>query len=425
MNTKINSLIDDRSNETTALLSKLISFRSTVGNEREIQDYLAEYTSGLGFEPKLVPMHPGIESDEDYTTVPGHTGYDGRCNLVFAVPGMGEGKSVILNAHVDVVPGPDEIFVPRVENSVIWGRGAIDDKCQVVTILLALAALKDAGIKLCGDVTAQFVIEEEVGGNGALSVIMDGMRADGVVVMEPTGLQAYPANRGAVWFKLAIEGKSTHMGRWREGVNAVEKMMEVIRILQEYERKLVAESEGDPLFPDTAANVKVNIGTIQADGWPSMVCGQCTIEGGIGFLPNKRLSDIRNEVRHAIEANADDWTREHYTLEFNRLHNEAYCTPPEHPLMQTIHESVTSLGGPSEIKGWSASCDARLFRHRGNMPTVVFGAGHFPYAHSLEEQVSIDEINTAAKILADFLIRWCGHSNTETQRITENTEEKL
>lgn len=408
MNTDISALIDGRSDTTIRLLSDLIGFRSTVGNEREIQDYLGTYTSNLGFKPKLVPMHPGIESDEDYTTVVGHTGYDGRCNLVFTVPGTSGGKSIILNAHTDVIPGPDEMFVPRVENGVIWGRGAIDDKCQVVTILLALAALKDAGVKLRGDVTAQFVIEEEVGGNGALSVIMDGIRADGVVVLESTGLRAYPANRGAVWYKLAVEGKSTHMGRWRDGVNAIEEMMGVIPILQEYERRLVAESEGDPLFPDTAANVKVNIGTIQGDGWPSMVSGHCVIEGGIGFLPNKRLADIRNEVRQAIETNAGDWVREHYTLEFNRLHNEAYRMPPEHPLMQTLYESVTSLGGPSEIMGMTASCDARLFWHRGKMPTVVFGAGHFPYAHSLEEQVSIGEINTAAKMLADFLIRWCG-----------------
>ena len=408
MNSEVFSLIDSRSDATIGLLSKLISFRSTVGSEREIQEYLARQAGGLGFEARLVPIHPNIEADEDYTTVPGHKGYEGRANLVITVPGTGGGRSVILNAHVDVVPGPDELFAPRVENGVIHGRGAVDAKGHVVTILLALAALKDAGVKLRGDVTAQFVIEEEAGGNGALSVILDGMRADGALVMESTDLNVHPANRGAVWFKLTIEGKSTHMGRWRDGVSAVDEMMDVIRILKGYEQRLVAESGGDPLFPDPAANVKVNVGTIQGGDWPSMVPGSCAIEGGVGFLPNKRLADIRGELRQAIEAQASEWTRAHYALEFDRLHNEAYRMPPDHPLAQTLHVSATSFGAASEITGMTASCDARLFWHRGKMPTVVFGPGKFPYAHSLEEQISIQELNLGAKILADFLMRWCG-----------------
>ena len=411
MNSDVLPLVSNNYSIPIELLSSLISFCSTVGNEKDIQGYLAEYVGKLGFKPKLAPIHPGIESDRDYTLVPNHKGYEGRANLVFTVPGAGGGRSVILNTHVDVVPGPDELFTPQVENGVIRGRGAVDAKAQVVTILAALSALKDAGVKLRGDVIVQFVIEEEVGGNGALSVILDGMRADGVVVMESSDFNIYPANRGAVWFKLAIEGKSTHMGRWRDGVNAVEEMMDVIRILKDYEQKLVAESGGDPLFPDPAANIKVNVGTIQGGDWPSMVPGHCVVEGGVGFLPNKRLADIQNEVRRAIDTQASAWTREHYNLEFSRLHNEAYRMPPDHALAQTLHASAIAQGSTSEISGMTASCDARLFWHRGEMPTVVFGPGKFPYAHSLEEQISVQDIVFGAKILADFLVSWCGSQN--------------
>ena len=411
MNSDVLPLVSNNYSIPIELLSSLISFRSTVGNEKDIQGYLAEYVGKLGFKPKLAPIHPGIESDRDYTLVPDHKGYEGRANLVFTVPGAGGARSVILNTHVDVVPGPDELFTPQVENGVIRGRGAVDAKAQVVTILAALSALKDAGVKLRGDVIVQFVIEEEVGGNGALSVILDGMRADGVVVMESSDFNIYPANRGAVWFKLAIEGKSTHMGRWRDGVNAVEEMMDVIRILKDYEQKLVAESGGDPLFPDPAANIKVNVGTIQGGDWPSMVPGHCVVEGGVGFLPNKRLADIQNEVRRAIDTQASAWTREHYNLEFSRLHNEAYRMPPDHALAQTLHASAIAQGATSEISGMTASCDARLFWHRGEMPTVVFGPGKFPYAHSLEEQISVQDIVFGAKILADFLVSWCGSQN--------------
>ena len=64
MNSEVFSLIDSRSDATIGLLSKLISFRSTAGSEREIQEYLARQAGGLGFEARLVPIHPNIEADE-------------------------------------------------------------------------------------------------------------------------------------------------------------------------------------------------------------------------------------------------------------------------------------------------------------------------------------------------------------------------
>jgi len=405
MNSDIASLIADWSEETADLLATLIAFQSTVGNEQPVQEYLARYAGKLGLDPRLVPIHPNIESDEDYTLVPGHKGYEGRTNVVITIPGTGGGKSIIVNSHVDVVPAPKALFERRIANGIVHGRGACDAKGNVVTILLALRALKEAGIRLRGDVIASFVIEEEAGGNGALSFIMDGHRADGVIVLESTDCNVAPANRGAVWFDLGIEGKSTHMGRWREGVNAIEEMMEVIRILKDYEHHLVAESVGDPLFPDPAASVKVNIGMIEGGDWPSMVAGHCRIEGGIGFLPNKRLSDIRTEVREAIEHNAGEWAKKHYELAFKRLHNEAYGIPPDHPLAVTLRKAAQS-----EIFGMTASCDARLFWHRGGMPTVVFGPGKFPYAHANDEQISVRDIDLSARILAEFLEQWCGRA---------------
>lgn len=411
MDSDIASLIAGRSDAAVDLLSKLIAFRSTAGNEREIQEFLAARVRQSGFDPRLISIHPNIEEDEDYTLVPDHKGYDGRSNLVFTVPGSGGGKSVILCTHVDVVPGPDEIFEPKVEGGVVKGRGACDAKGHVVTILLALTALRDAGIKLQGDVQVQFVIEEEPGGNGALSAVLDCPRADGVVVVEATDLQVFPANRGALWFKLAIEGKTTHMGRWRDGVSSIDKMTDAIAVLKEYERKLVEESRGDPLFPDVEGCVKVNIGMIQGGDWPSMVPGHCCIEGGVGFLPNKCLADIRDELRREIETRTDEWTREHYEIEYTRLHNEAYRMSPDHPLAVTLYESAVSAGVPSEITGWTASCDARLYWHRGGMPTAVFGPGSVSHAHALDEQMSIQDMQTGARILCEFLIRWCGAEN--------------
>lgn len=408
MRSDVPSLIAGATDEAADLLCSLIEFRSVAGDEAEVQKYLAGRLRGLGFDAHLVPIHAGIEADADYTPVPGHKGYEGRANVVAVIPGSGGGRSIILNSHTDVVPGTDDLFAPRVEDGVIYGRGACDAKGQCVTIIMALNALKAAGVRLKGDVTAQFVVEEEAGGNGALSVIMDGYRADGAVILEGTGLRIAPSNRGAVWFKLEVEGKATHMGRWREGMNAIDETTAILDIMREYEKELVAGSHGDPLFPDPAGTVKVNLGTIHGGEWPSMVAPKCMVEGGIGFLPNKRLAEVRAEVRAAIEARASEWSKEHYKLTFDRLHNEAYRTDPEHPMVKALHASAEKVLGPTEVFGMTASCDARLFYHRGGMPTIVFGPSDISFAHAAHEQIRMADMVAAAQVLADFVMEWCG-----------------
>jgi acetylornithine deacetylase len=78
----------------------------------------------------------------------------------------------------------------------VFGRGACDDKGQIAVLYLVLNALQSLGVELGGDLLSEIVIEEEAGGNGSLSLIRQGYRADGAVILEPTELRIHPANRG-------------------------------------------------------------------------------------------------------------------------------------------------------------------------------------------------------------------------------------
>ena len=390
------------------LLFELIRHHSLVHSEQEIQSFLFDYLHVLGLAPEYAPIDEDIVDDPDYTNVPGHKSYEGRSNIVAVVRGSGGGRSVILNSHSDVVPGPEDLFHPRRNGNLVYGRGACDAKGQIVTVLLALRALRELDVRLRGDVILQIVIEEEPGGNGSLSLIRQGYRADVAMVFEPTALHVCPANRGAVWYKLRVEGKPVHMAKYWDGVNAVAKMMDLIQILRRYETKLREQSRGQPLFPDEPSPVTVNIGLIHGGEWPATVAGECVIEGGVAFLPNKRLKQIEGEVRVAIEQGADEWSRSHYSLDFSRLHNDAYEMRIDHPSVRSLCRAADSIRGPQEPIGLVASSDARLFYHRGEMPTLVFGPGDLSHAHSAEEQIDLDDIANAAQILALFLMDWCG-----------------
>lgn len=405
---KLTQYLASRKEHAAGLLQELIAIKSTARCEHDVQDFLFKYLQKQGFTPEFEPVNEDIVNDPAYTQVPGHTDYHGRDNILVNISGSGGGRSAIIDSHSDVVPAPDEMFTPKYENGIVYGRGACDAKGQVLTVLLAIEALKALGIELKGDLQAQLVIEEEAGGNGALSVIRHGNKADVAVVLEPTSLKVHPANRGAVWYKLAVNGKSAHMGKYWEGVSAIKEMMGVIEILKEYEIFLRNESKGNPLFPFEPSPVNVNIGQIQGGDWPATVPEQCWIEGGIAFLPNRLISEIYKEVTDLIESKANDWVKSHYKFEFSRLHNEAFETDVNHPAVKSFCEIAGSVLGPEPPLGWIASCDGRLFYHSGKMPTIVFGAGDLAYAHSLKEQVIMDDVLRAAEVLALFLVDWCG-----------------
>ena len=391
------------------LLSQLIRYHSLVSNEEEIQSFIYDYLCVLGsLHPQFASIDEDIVDDPDYTNVPGHKTYEGRNNVVVRVPGLGGGRSVLLNSHSDIVPGPEGVFSPRREGDLVFGRGACDAKGHIVTMLLMLRALQELEIRLRGDLLLQMVIEEEVGGNGSLSLIRQGHLADAAVVLEPSNLQVCPANRGAVWYKLAVTGKSVHMAKHQEGVNAVYEIMDMLHILRDYEARLREESRGQPLFPDDPSPVVVNLGSIKGGEWPATVAGECVVEGGVAFLPNKRLAEIRDELRQAIEQNVSGWARDNYSLDFSRLHNDAFATPVDHPLTRTLCRAADQVREPEPPTGFIASCDARLFYHRAGIPTIVFGAGDLAHAHSAEEQVRVSDVIKAAQALTLFVMDWCG-----------------
>lgn len=197
--------------------------------------------------------------------------YAGRSNLVYVVPGTNSraaGASVALNAHVDVVA---PYFPPRTRHGIVLGRGACDDKGPLVAMVAALKVLSEimprAGLKWNRNLVAMFVVEEETGGNGSLSLAMDRELKslyDSVVIGEPTSLKVHPANRGAVWYRAELKPPGD--------VSAFEMSAFVLEELEKEGAAIRAESR-HPLFPQRP--VQTCHGIIGPFGeHPSRICGE-------------------------------------------------------------------------------------------------------------------------------------------------------
>lgn len=221
--------------------------------------------------------------------------YAGRGNLLYIVPGADPeqaGHGLALNAHVDVV---HPYFPPRQEKSTVYGRGTCDDKGQVVAILAALklaaAVLSRSGRRLPRNLLAMFVIEEEPGGNGSLSLAMDRelkQLYDSMLVMEVAGNRIHPANRGAVWYRADLQAPPDKV---------LELAAFVIGELEHEGRAIKAESR-HPLFPQRP--VQTCHGILGPYGeHPSRICAEVAFTIDFDRAPD---NDLEQLVRDCLDA---------------------------------------------------------------------------------------------------------------------------
>ena len=189
--------------------------------EEAVFSKLSGYLNGLAdLRGSLVkhPISPYIKDHNYYTKVFSPSGnkeitaesaYAGRYNLLYLIDSNVEkkGRNVGLNAHIDVV---NPYISPVKEDEYIRGRGSADDKGGIIVIVGALAILNSlinsGDVSLMANIAGMFVIEEEMGGNGSLSVAMDhelqAKYYDSLLVLECAGNRIYPGNRGAIFVKI-------------------------------------------------------------------------------------------------------------------------------------------------------------------------------------------------------------------------------
>ncbi len=216
---------------------------------------------------------------------------------------------------------------------------------------------------------------------------------------------------GCLQFLIEVKGKQAHLGRKRYGVNAIEKAAKIIDSLVQYENYLIDIGKDYPHFECYEYPGQVNIGKIQGGSFFSIVPDLVNMEGGIGFLPNRKLEEIEDDVQKIICDNEDEWIRNHAKVYFNGLKNEPYMMPKNHPFTISLKNTLDSLGRKTRIIGMMASCDARYYYNQGNMPSIVYGGINNGQSHAENEHVSLSDILETAVEYACFIIDWCESYN--------------
>ncbi|HEU5085183.1 MAG TPA: ArgE/DapE family deacylase [Acidimicrobiales bacterium] len=336
--------------------------------------------------------------------------------VVGRLPGAGDGPTLMLNGHVDVVPigdpaaWDDDPFSGAVRDGRIHGRGSCDMKAGLLAAHWAVQAVRAAGVTLAGDVLVASVQGEEDGGLGSFALLQRGWTADACVLPEPTDLDVIPANAGALTFRLRVRGLATHAARRADGVSAVEKFWVVHQALLDLERR--RHEHVDPLAQRWELAHPLALGTVRAGDWASSVPDLLVAEGRLGVAIGEDVADARADLEAAIAdaCASDPWLREHpVEVEWWGGQFASGRLPAGSDLVDRVQRAHGAAGGGElDVYGAPYGSDLRLLTGLGGIPTVQYGPGDVRLAHGPHESVPVDEVVTCARTLALLTLDVCG-----------------
>jgi len=402
------------------MTAELVRHASVTGSagEHALQHHLAERLQDAGCAVDLWPLDLA-----DLATRPGFPGWEAPRHagwgVVGELTGSADGPTVVLNAHVDVVPPGDldqwtgAPFEARHDTGpdgreAVFGRGACDMKGGLVAVLATLDQLRAEGLPRRGRVVVMPVVGEEDGGLGTFATLARGHRGDVAVIPEPTSCDIVCANAGALTFALTVPGLAAHGGSRHHGVSALEKLWPLMRALDGLEAERNVHI--DPLLAHVAVPYAISVGKVQAGEWASMVPDVLVAEGRFGVRLDEDVDAARAALTGAVEraCAADPWLAAHPAMvKFTGGQFGSGRTAPDDPLVQVLagaHRART--GADPRVHGAPYGSDLRLLAGAG-IPTVHYGPGAITSAHAPDEWVPVEEIALSAAVLTDLVRTYC------------------
>lgn len=305
-----------------------------------------------------------------------------RSRLYYNTKNLPNKFRLILNAHLDVVPGKPKQFSPFIKEDKLFGRGAQDMKAAAaVFILLFSRNAKD----LSFPIGLQLVTDEEIGGFMGTNFQIDKeIRADFIISGEPTDMLINNEAKGVLWVEFVIKGKSSHAAYVWNGDNAIVRTTSLVNLLL----------KNFPLPKDEKWQTTCNISKIETKNDAiNKVPEECRLIVDIRYVPED-LERVKDTLAKCVNSSISVKYLEKGTAAFTEESNK------DIKLLRQIvgfHKQSAKF-----IKKHGAS-DVRFYNALG-MKGITFGpigAG----LHSDNEWVSLTSLATYYKVMREFLDR--------------------
>ncbi len=410
------ALDEVRAEDLVALVQELVAVPTVTGSdaESEGQHLLERRWRSAGLETDLwsvdlaeLRAHPDFPGSEAPRTE--------AWGLVGSWGGD-DGPTVVLNGHLDVVPPGDVArwsdgpFSGPVRDGRVFGRGSCDMKGGLACQLVAVQALRRAGVQLRGRVQLQSVVSEEDGGLGTFATLQRGHRGDLAVIGEPTAGALVTAAAGALTFRLTLTGRAAHASLRGRGVDAVEKYLLVHQALRRLEQQ--RNTDVPPLFGGLATPYAVSVGSLRAGDWPSTVPESLVAEGRLGVALGEPVAHARAALEACLaELGAEDaWLAAHpVQVEWFGGQFASGQVAADAPVVQLVAAAHARVHGQAPAHAAvPAGTDQRLLTGLGATPALHYGPGDLALAHAPDESVPVAELVSVAQALVLVVAQGCG-----------------
>ncbi len=422
--------IEEQREQMIEFLRDLVRIPSPEGKGHEVQDFVADYLDDeLGadkldvFKPDIAALreHPG------YTPVfPEHGGTDPQDKPVVMATfeGKGEGKSLMFIGHMEAATPAWEPAMVRewvhnpfegvIEGDAMIGKSVSNMKSGNAAGMMALKAIKDAGVDLKGDVMISTNIDEDIGCQGTVEAIRRGYRADAAICPEPTQMMLGIGSPGCQHFRVRVKGNPTYGG----GISAIGNAIKVYNALEELSEYRIDTSirafqeehpEMEHRYP-----LSITIGMFNSGVWPCTTPYEAVLEGSIRHVPSEDIADVREQLEDQVRrcAEQDLFMRNHppkvefWEYWFDHLEDE------DEPIVQTVTDTFTDVMGEEPKISMSVGDAAPLSRFAG-VPSIYLGPkapeeSTVPEGSLIpEEAISVQSYVDLVKVFAMSILKWC------------------
>lgn len=320
---------------------------------------------------------------------------------------IGNGPVKLLyDSHIDTVGigDPDswewDPFQGKIENGVLFARGASDEKGSTPGMIYGLALAKELG--LLEGVTGYYFGNMEEWNDGSAPnalVEVDGVRPDFVVIGEPTKMQVYRGHKGRVEMQVVAKGKSAHAASNYLGDNAIYKLLPVIEAIS----KLEPELGDDPFLGHGRITVTdMHVKTPSINAVPDEAAIFIDRRITFGEEPQAELERIRRVIgeRQDIEASILLYDEPSYTgfvFPLDKIY-PAWALPEDNPYVQAgVKAGELLWGAPLPTGKWDFSTNGTYWAGKAGIPSIGFGPGDEIHAHTVIDQVKLDDVVRATE----------------------------
>ena len=399
----IDNWIDEHFDEQVAFLQALIRVPTDTppGNNAPHADRTAELLQAMGLEAEKHPV-PQAEVHA--------AGLESITNLIVRrqYGSKGEGITVLLNAHGDVVPPGEgwtrDPYGGEIENGNIYGRAAAVSKCDFSTFAFALRALEAVAKPNKGSVELLFTYDEEFGGEvGPAWLLKHQIIKPDLMIAAGFSYQVITAHNGCLQMEVTVHGKMAHAAIPDSGIDALQAANRILTMLYAQNtlyKQITSKVEG-------ITHPYLNVGTIEGGTNTNVVPGRVTFKLDRRMIPEENPADVEATLRKIISETAALTPGVSVDIKRILLARAMQPLAGNKPLVDSLQKhGQVIFGEPIPALGTPLYTDVRLFCEAG-IPGVIYGAGPRTvlesHAKRADERLALDDLRRATKVVARAL----------------------